>query len=223
MSDVPHTPVIELLPEQGPPKQLFILLHGLGASASSMLPLAVILRQHFPDAAVLMPEGFQPYEGVGHGGQWFSVLNMKDGERAERVGQSLPLLEDFVRRAQARFGLSGDETAIAGFSQGAIMALELTVAHDGLVGRVLAFSGRFAQLPNRAPELTTLHLFHGEEDTIMPVQLVRAGYTHLAERQADATLDVASEVGHVLHPVLIDRAVHRLQTCIPLRVWRKAL
>jgi phospholipase/carboxylesterase len=31
------------------------------------------------------------------------------------------------------------------------MALELVQAHDGMAGRVLAFSGRYAQLPKAAP------------------------------------------------------------------------
>jgi phospholipase/carboxylesterase len=34
---------------------------------------------------------------------------------------------------------------------------------------------------------------------------------------------VASSVGHEIHPVLSDRAIQRLQTCIPLRSWKKAL
>ncbi|HWL27959.1 MAG TPA: esterase, partial [Burkholderiaceae bacterium] len=45
----------------------------------------------------------------------------------------------------------------------------------------------------------------------------------LAELQGDATLDVASMVGHELHDALIQQAVVRLQTCVPLRNWEAAL
>ena len=40
------------------------------------------------------------------------------------------------------------------------------------------------------------------------------------ELGADATLDVAATLGHELHPALMDQAVTRLQTCVPLRFWK---
>ena len=39
---------------------------------------------------------------------------------------------------------------------------------------------------------------------------------------ADATCDIASTVGHELPPALMAQAIHRLQTCVPLRFWRQA-
>ncbi len=217
------SPVIELLPEHGVVRQLFVLLHGVGASASSLLPLAMMLRQQFPDAALLLPEGFEPYDAGGQGRQWFSLAGITEQNRIERVAAQLPRLEAFVRGAQARFAVKGSETALAGFSQGAIMALALAGEHDGLAGRVLAFSGRYASLPERAPEFTTLHLLHGDEDRIMPVAQINEAFAHLSALQADVTLDVASGVGHTLHPALIETAINRLLTCVPLRVWKKAL
>ena len=102
------------------------------------------------------------------------------------------------------------------------MALEYSALYDGGVGRVLAFSGRYAKLPGKAPELTTLHLFHGDEDKVVPVEHARAACEHLQAFQGDVTLDVASMTGHELSNALMDCAVHRLQTCIPLRSWKLA-
>jgi len=223
MQSPPHRPAIELLPEHGPPRQLFVLLHGAGASACSMLPTALALRRHFPSAAVLAPEGFEPYDRGGYGRQWFSLAGIDDGNRPQRVARALPALAGYLEKAQARYKLLPPDTALLGFAQGAVMALELAALRDGLAGRVLAFSGRYASLPARAPEYTTLHLFHGEDDPVMPVSHTSDAYAHLAALGADATLDLASDVGHELHPVLLERAVHRLLTCIPLRTWRRAL
>jgi phospholipase/carboxylesterase len=103
------------------------------------------------------------------------------------------------------------------------MALELSVAHDGCAGRVLAFSGRFAKLPEKAPEWVTVHLLHGEEDKVIAVEHAYAAYERLSSLQGDVTLDVASSVGHEIHEVLVDRAINRLQTCIPLRSWKRAM
>ena len=214
---------IELLPDTLPVKQLFILLHGVGAKPSDLLPLANNLRAAFPGAAYLLLQGSHPFDGGGSGRQWFSISGVTEANRKSRVAEAMPGLHAKIKQAQDRFNILQSDTALIGFSQGAIMALEFSIAHDGGVGRVLAFSGRFAQLPERAPELTTLHLLHGESDPVIPVAHAQAAFERLRELDGDATLDLASSVGHEINAALADRAINRLQTCIPLRSWKKAL
>jgi phospholipase/carboxylesterase len=214
---------IELLPAAGPIRQLFILLHGVGGHASDLLRLADALGAAFPQAVLLLAEAPSPFDDGNGGRQWFSIDGVTEDNRAARVAAAMPALHALVRQAQERFKVMQPDTALAGFSQGATMALEYAIAHDGSVGRVLAFSGRFATLPDQAPEFTTLHLLHGKEDRIVPVDHAYAAYERLSQCQGDATLDVASAVGHELHAALVDRAVYRLQTCIPLRTWKLAL
>lgn len=214
---------IELLPATGRVQQLFILLHGVGANASDLLILAEKLGEAFPFAAFLLPEGTDPFDGGGDGRQWFSVKDVTEENRPARVAAAMPALHALVRQAQDRLSVLRPDTALVGFSQGAIMALEFSSAHDGIVGRVLAFSGRFATLPEKAPELTTLHLLHGEDDRIVPVAHAYAAYDRISALAGDATLDVASSVAHEIHPALVERAIYRLQTCVPLRTWKRAL
>lgn len=218
-----HFNGIELLPASGTAKQLFILLHGVGARPSDLVPLAQKLGETFPGAAFLLPEGTYPFDGGGSGRQWFSTSGVSEENRISRVAEAMPGLHTLVKQAQDRFSVLQSDTALVGFSQGAIMALEFSIVHDGGVGRVLAFSGRFAKLPEKAPELTTLHLLHGENDPVIPVAHARAAFERLMDMNGDATLDLAASVGHELHMALADRAILRLQTCIPLRSWKKAL
>jgi phospholipase/carboxylesterase len=214
---------IELLPGNGPVTQLFILLHGVGASSSDLVPVANKFREVFPGSVFFLPDGIYPFDGGGSGRQWFSISGVTEETRPVRVADSMPALHELVRQAQDRHKILQSDTALLGFSQGAIMALEFSVIHDGSVGRVLSFSGRFAKLPEKAPELTTLHLLHGEEDRVIPVSHAYDAYERLNELQGDATLDVASSVGHEIHMSLAERAIYRMQTCIPLRSWKKAL
>jgi phospholipase/carboxylesterase len=222
-------PGFELLPGSAAIKQLLILLHGVGARSSDLVPLAHQFRNVFPNAAFLIPDGIArfddggPIDGGDNRRQCFSIRGVTEENRVARVAEAMPALHDLVRHAQDRFKILQSDTALVGFSQGAIMALEFSVAHDGHVGRVVAFSGRFAKLPDMAPELTTLHLLHGEEDPVIPVEHAQAAYERLMGLQGDATLDIASSVGHELHAALTERAIHRLQTCIPLRSWKQAL
>lgn len=212
---------LELLPAT-PPRQLFVLLHGEGGSALDMLALGNRLGDAFPEAAIVMPEGVESIHMGKTERHWFSSFELTDTNRPERVAKAVPPLARFIREQQARFGILQSDTALAGFSQGATVALALSGPHDGLVGRVLAFSGRYAAWPDKAPALTTLHLLHGQQDTIVPARFAQQAYAELMALGADATCDIASTIGHELHPALMDQAVHRLQTCVPLRFWRSA-
>jgi phospholipase/carboxylesterase len=141
----------------------------------------------------------------------------------QRVDEALPGLHDWVRAQQQRLGVSPEATALGGFSQGAVLSLALAMQHDGMAGRVLAFGGCLTRPPEAAPRLTTLHLFHGADDEVIPAEGSRQALGHLAQLDGDATLDIAKGVGHVLHPALIDCALHRLRSHIPQRTWRAAM
>lgn len=214
---------IEWLPAQGRPEQLIVLLHGVGAEGLNLAPLAQALRTEFPQAAIVVPDAPHPFDGGSCGLQWFSVAGITEANRPERVAAALAELLPWLRQTQARLGVPAAATALGGFSQGAILALEAVLHEDGIAGRVLAFSGRFARLPEVAPRLSTLHLFHGGADPVIPADHARQALEVLGRLRGDATLDIAEGVGHEIHPVLISRLLFRLRNHIPARTWAEAL
>ena len=222
-------PPIEWLPAQGKPEQLILLLHGWGSSGADMAPLAQALRLQFPQAAVLAPDGPHVYERDAAQArpsarrQWYGVADITPENWPARVDACLPALYRWVQAQQQRLHVGPAATCLAGFSQGAILSLALAVQHDGLAGRVLAFAGCFTAPPAAAPVHTTLHLFHGEDDSVIPAEGSRQALAWLAERGGDATIDTAQGVGHELHPALVQCALQRLQSHIPARMWRAAL
>ena len=214
---------IEWLPAEGTPQQLILLLHGWGSDGRAMAPLAQALRSAFPQAAVLAPDAPHAFERGGLARQWYGVDDLTPEVWPRRVAAALPALRDWVLAQQQRLGVAPAATAVGGFSQGAILSLALAVQEDGIAGRVLAFGGCFTTQPLAAPRLTTVHLFHGDDDRVIPADGSRQALTWLGELQGDATVDIAQGIGHELHPVLIDCALQRLQTHIPLRTWQAAL
>ena len=216
---------IEHRPAAGAPQQLLILLHGWAQPAQSLAPLADALRRDFPQAAVLVPESPTPTDGGRRGRMWYSIEGLRDDLSLwpARVAAQLDVLEPWVRAQQQRLGVDAAATCLGGFSQGAVLSLELVARHDGLAGRVLAFGGRYVELPAQPPRLTTLHFFHGQDDDVFPVADLRRTLEHLAARDGDVTVDIARGIGHEVHPALVDCALHRLRSHIPLRTWRAAL
>ncbi|MFM2052202.1 MAG: hypothetical protein RL456_239 [Pseudomonadota bacterium] len=218
--------LIQMLPDEGEPRQLMILLHGVGARADDLAPLAHALRPSFPQAAFLLPDGFEPFDAhpTLAGRQWFSIRDVTDENRPARVAAAVPGLVELVRACQRHTGVGEAATALIGFSQGSIMALEACAAEPGLAGRVLAFAGRYATLPAAVSPLTSYHFLHGSADPVIDAAHARAAFEHVGRLEGgDATLDIAEGVGHELHASLVDRALFRLTHHVPVRMWQEAL
>ncbi len=214
--------VLHLLPRAGAPSPLYIHLHGAGATALAMTPVADRFAQAWPQAAHLMPDGFEASDLEARGRQWFSIVGIDEANRPQRVAAVLPRLAAFVRDAQATIGVDAPATALVGFSQGAILALEFAQAHAALVGRVVAIAGRYAALPGAAPG-AVIHLVHGKEDPVVPARHCIDAARRLIALGADVTADVVPGIGHEPHPALVDAAIGHLQTFLPRRVWAEAM
>ena len=220
------------LPARGRAELLFLLFHGFGATAAAMAPLAARLAAEYPQAAVLgldAPDSaasaaMAAEAAAGAAGfQWFAAHGVTEANRPERVAAALPAFIASVRRLSAHFELPWERTALVGFSQGAIMALEAVQAEPQLAGRVLAFSGRHATAPMHAPRDTTVHLLHGLDDRVVPCGPVIDSAQRLVALGGDVTADVLPGIAHELHPALIAKAVEQLRTFLPKKVWREAL
>ncbi len=205
-------------------RQLVILLHGVGSRPTDMLGLAEAFRSTWPDAAIAIPQGMQPFDAALHDRyQWFSLAGVTEQNRPERVAGVLPAFIELVRGIQETTKVPPTDTVFAGFSQGAIMALEAVSAADGLAGRVLAFSGRYARLPETAPKSSSISFYHGDQDEVIPLRHAQDAFDHLQELRGDVSLDIAHGIGHEPHPALVAHAIDRLKNQIPARLWRRAL
>ncbi|MCV2419570.1 esterase [Paucibacter sp. DJ2R-2] len=229
MSTPQRSQALALLPDKGLPELLFLLLHGAGADAAQMRPLAQALRAQYPQAAVVSingPEAFDQPSGSAQsskGQQWYSLQGASDDDHPERVAAALPGFVATVRAWAEQFDMAWERVALAGFSQGAVMALEAVQAEPQLAGRVLAFSGAYARPPAHAPDQVSLHILHGQRDPVLPYQDQVTAARRLVQLGADVTADVLPDLGHELHAELIDRAMEQLRTFVPARVWKAAM
>lgn len=206
----------------GAAQQLFLLIHGLDGMRGDMQALGERLAQAFPQAAIVgVAAAFVCDLGLGR--QWLSVQGIDDDNRPARVAQALPLLLAEVQRLQAQLGVSATATALIGFSQGAILALEASKQTELLAARVVGIAGRFITLPAQMHARCTIHLIHGKSDAVMPYGLTVQAAEHLVAVGADVTADVLPFVRHELPVEVMDTVLERLQGHIPQARWREAL
>src|SRR5260221_14198426 len=129
---------------------LFVFLHGCGATAQSMIPIAFRFQSRFPSAALVVPSGFDKEARGGAAQDWYPTRGLTCENHRERVAAVLPDVEDLIRREQTHFGVPASRTVLIGFSQGGTVALEV-VKTPGLAGAEVPFSPPFPLLPGNDP------------------------------------------------------------------------
>lgn len=206
----------------GAAQQLFLLFHGAGGTPEDMLALGERLAQAFPQAAVVGVSAALACDS-GCGRQWFSAQDMNEHLHAERVAQALPLFMAEVQRWQTELAVPASATALIGFSQGAILALEASKQADLVAARVIGIAGRFITLPEQLHAHCTVHLIHGKSDAVLPYGLTVQAAKHLVAMGADVTADVLPFVRHEVAQEVMDLVLERLQGHIPQARWREAL
>jgi phospholipase/carboxylesterase len=203
--------------------QLLLLFHGVGGTPRDMAPVGQRLAVAFPQALIVSVAGAVASDVNPAGYQWFSVQGITEENRPARVAAAMPAFVQSVQHWQQVSGLSAMHTAIVGFSQGAIMALESTQQAPALAGRVIAIAGRYAVPPQSAPPDTTLHFLHGKEDAVIPYRHIIDAANLLIALGADLTADVIPFLGHGINPEVMDLVVSRLCEYVPKRTWDEAL
>lgn len=181
------------------PGHLFVFLHGSGATAQSMIPLAFRFQARFPSAALVLPSGFRAADCDADRKQWFSMRGLNDDNRMQRVSEILPRLEDLVRSEQAQHRVSPGRTVLIGYSQGGTVALEMVKSVPGIAGAVVAYASRFARLPRAGARIgARIHLVHGAHDTIVSRVHAERAERVLSALHVPVTLDIVEQLGHVI-------------------------
>ena len=180
-------------------RRLFVFLHGGGATAQSMMSVAFKFQARFPSAALIVPSGFDSLDAGTTAPQWFSMCGLNDDNRLARVEAILPQIEDVVQREQASYRLTREQTVLIGFSQGGTVALEAAKVLPWLASAVVAYSARFARLPQSGTHIDArIHLVHGEQDAIVSRVHSERAARALTALHVPVTLDIVADLGHAL-------------------------
>jgi len=155
----------------GPPQQLVVFLHGLGADGNDLIGIAPLLAQDLPNAEFVSPNAPYPCDMAPFGRQWFSFQNMTEEALLARVRASGPILDKYLTEALADRGLDDSKLALFGFSQGCMMALYVAPRRDKPCAGVLGFSGALIGadlLPTEETARPPVLLVHGDADEVVP-------------------------------------------------------
>jgi len=186
--------VVRTAGERARPTQVVILLHGWGAPGDDLVPLAQMLSA--PGRLFVFPEA--PLVSPGGGRAWWH-LDINRVVAARERGQERDLRSEVpaglaearagvaavVAEAQRRTKLPASAVVVGGFSQGAMLAMDVALSLKEHPAAVVALSGTLltesvwkAWIAELAQPMPTFQS-HGVYDPILPFHLAEALRDHL--------------------------------------------
>ncbi len=176
-------------------RAVMILIHGRGASAEDILALGHELFH--PQVAYLAPQAA--------GYTWYPYSFLAPIPQNEPgISSGIAIIASLVERAR-QSGIPSEKIMVAGFSQGACLAVEYVARHPQRFGGVLGFSGGLIG-PDGTPRNysgslagTPVFLGCSDVDFHIPKERVEHTTTVLEKMGAEVTMRLYPGMGHTVN------------------------
>lgn len=195
----------------GVPQQVVVLLHGYGSDGADLISLAPVWQPILPDALFVSPNAPETCRQLSFGFQWFDISFEGDRLAKRQVGveTARPVLVEFLEDLWSQTGVAPEQTVLAGFSQGAMMALHVGLSLQQRLMGIIAFSGAF--LPPHgfgSPSLAKppVCLVHGDMDDVVDPELSADADVALRLAGFDVSYHVSQGTAHGIAPDGLDYA-----------------
>ena len=185
---------------KAPATELVVLLHGYGADGNDLIGLASHWQTSLPGAAFAAPNAPDRVPGAPSGFQWFPISRLDPHEMQGGVEAAAPRIEEFLDAELARLNLAPDRLVLAGFSQGAMLALHLGLRRAIPPAAIIGFSGLLAMPPPASAPRVPVFLTHGDQDTVIPVGAMFAAAGLLGKAGLAVQWHLAPGMGHGIDP-----------------------
>lgn len=165
---------------------LLILLHGYGSNEEDLFSFTPTLPEDW-----LIVSFRAPMNAPNGGFSWYDIdlMNVENRIDVPQAQESLEKILENILKVSNHFGLTENETHIAGFSQGGILTYALALNNPELFSKVVCLSCYPEEklLENSVKEkkkMERLRFFvsHGIDDAIIPLDWAKKGPELLYDR-----------------------------------------
>jgi phospholipase/carboxylesterase len=178
-------------------RAVLLLLHGRGASAEDIYSLGEAAAADSPDVALIAPQAA--------GGSWYPQRFLAPVARNEPyLSSALGVIANLVAEASEN-RIRFDRIVLAGFSQGACLALEFACRHPRRYGGVVGLSGAVIGSPGGTRKMSgsldgaPVYLGCDENDAHIPLESVEESAAIFTKLGAQVTKTIFKGLGHTVN------------------------
>lgn len=163
---------LKYLAKEGQGGNLLILLHGYGSNEADLFSF----KDHFQNTTVLSPRGPITYSSTSF--SWYDIQFKSAGNHERNMKQAHESIEKIILFIDAmREKYKPTNIIVGGFSQGAIISVELALYHPEKVDGIIGLSGALLEenlkaQPQNVELCKNVHAFyaHGTNDELLPIE-----------------------------------------------------
>ena len=160
------------------PRHAIVLCHGYGGDGKDISVLAINWQRFLPDAIFLCPNAPEICTVNPQGYQWFDLTTEKEEVILEKSLVAEKKLDTFIDQVCDNFQLELTKLALVGFSQGAMMSIQVGIKKKKQINCLISYSGKVINQKHLSDNINSkpkIFLMHGENDTIVsPTHLLEA-------------------------------------------------
>lgn len=162
-----------------PSTPLLVLLHGYGSNEQDLFSFAPTLPEDWLIVSFRAPRNTQ-YEGFS----WYDIdlLNVENRIDLPQAKESLEGILGSILKISNHYGLTENETHLAGFSQGGILTYALALNNPELFSKIAIMSSYpedrlLETIVKDKKKLEKLRFFvsHGTDDAVIPLEWAKKG------------------------------------------------
>ena len=181
------------------PNSLVILLHGIGADAFDLIPLAKYWALTLKKTKFYSLHAPYPCKLTPSGKQWFDLEDRDQTRILKEIELVKPMIITFLKKKLKDYNLQYKDLILVGFSQGTMVALNLTLTMKEEVKGVLGYSGGVILTKSGKIEIISkpnICLVHGKNDEVVPKKMMETTKIILKDNNIDVDTHLIENLGH---------------------------
>ena len=181
------------------PNSLVILLHGIGADAFDLIPLAKYWALTLKKTKFYSLHAPYTYRLAPFGKQWFDLEDRDQTRILKEIELIKPMIITFLKKKLKDYNLQYKDLILVGFSQGTMVALNLTLTMKEEVKGVLGYSGGVILTKSGKIEIISkpnICLVHGKNDEVVPKKMMETTKIILKDNNIDVDTHLIENLGH---------------------------
>jgi len=184
------------------PHSIVVLMHGIGADAFDLIPLAKYWSTKLNKTQFYSLNAPFFYALGPSGRQWFSLEDRDQTRILSEIDHIKPMIINFLEKKLSDSKLIFENLVLVGFSQGTMVALNIGLSINKKIKGILGYSGGI--ILTKSGKITinskpNICLIHGIDDDIVPKKMMETTKVILKENNFLVETHLIKNLGHSIN------------------------